>query len=59
MACDNSSNSNNQPYESQRTLASVHFDDLSKKSPEQDWRHKGTKHRRSTLAQEEHINAAA
>ncbi len=59
MARDNSSNSNNQPYKPRRTLASVHFDDLSEKSTEQDWRHKGTKRRQSTLAQEEHTNAAA
>ncbi len=59
MACDNSSNSNDQPYKPRKTLASVHFDDLSEKSPEQDWRYKGTKRRQSTLAQEEYTNAAA
>ena len=59
MARDNSSNSNDQPYEPRKTLASVHFDDLSEKSPEQDWQHEGTKRRQNTLAQEEHTNAAA
>ncbi len=59
MACDNSSNINNQLYEPRRTLARVYFDDLSEKSPEQDWRHEGIKHRQSTLAQEEHTNVAA
>ncbi len=59
MTCDNSSNSNNQPYKPRRTLASVYFDDLSEKSPDQDWRHEDTKRRQSMLAQEKLTNAAA
>ena len=60
MARDNSSTENDQPNEPRRTPSNVHFDDVSEKSPEQDWRHEGTKCRRSTLAQEqEHNNAAA
>ena len=59
MAYDNSLNSNDQPYNSRKTLASIHFDDLSKKSPEQDWQHKSTKRRQNTLTQEEYTNAAA
>ena len=60
MGRDNSSTEqNDQPYEPRRTPASVHFDDVSEKSPEQDWRHEGTNRRRSTLAQEEHTNTAA
>ena len=60
MACDNSSTENNQPNKPRRTLSNVHFDDVSEKLPEQDWRHEGTKSRGSTLAQEqEHNNAAA
>lgn len=56
MARDSSSTErNNQPHEPRR----ITFDDLSEKSPEQDWRHEGTKRRCSTLAQEEHNNAAA
>ena len=58
MACDNLLNSNNVPYKPQRTLASVHFNDISEKSPEQDWQYKGTKHRQNMLAQKEHTNAA-
>ena len=59
MTHDNSLNSNDQPYKLQKTLASVYFDNLSKKSPEQDWQYKSTKRRQSILAQEEYINAAA
>ena len=60
MACNNSSTKNDQPNEPQRTTSKVHFDDVSEKSPKQDWRHEGTKCRRSILAQEqEHNNAAA
>ena len=60
MACDNSSTENDQPNKPRKTPSNVHFDDVSEKSPEQDWRHEGTKCRRSTLAQEqEHNNAAA
>ena len=60
MALDNFlCEQNDQPYEPQRTLRNIYFDDVSEKSPEQDWRHKETKCRRITLAQEEHNNAAA
>ncbi len=59
MAYDYSSNSNDQPYKLRKTLASIYFDDLSKKSPEQDWQHEGTKHRQSMFTQKEHTNVAA
>ena len=60
MACNNSSTKNDQPNKPRRTPSNVHFDDVSEKSPEQDWQHEGTKCRRNTLAQEqEHNNAAA
>ena len=59
MARDNSSTENDQPNEPQRTPSNVHFDNVSEKSPEQDWRHESTKCRRSTLAQEQEYNNAA
>lgn len=37
MACNNSlTKQNNQPYQLQKTLASVYFNDVSEKSPKQD-----------------------
>ncbi len=59
MAYNNSSNKNNQPDKPQKTLASVHFDNVSENLPEQNWQHKSIKRRQSMLAQEEHINATA
>lgn len=38
---------------------SIYFDDISKNSLEQDWQHKHTKNKQSTLAQEGYTNAAA
>ncbi len=59
MTRNNSPNSNNQLYKPRGILASIHFDNLSKKSTEQNWRYKGNKRRQSTLAQEEYTNATA
>lgn len=60
MARDNSSaQEDDQDCQPRRTPTSVHFEDISEKSPEPDWRHEDTKRRRSTLAQEDHNNPAA
>lgn len=59
MAHDNSLNENDQPYKRQRTSEGVYYDDISEKSLKQNWWHKNTKRRQSTLAQEKHTNAAA
>ena len=60
MAYNNSSTKNNQLNKPQRTSSNVHFNDVSKKSPKQDWRYKGNKCKHNTFAQEqEHNNATA
>ena len=60
MARNNSLTKNNQPNKPRKIPSNVHFDDISEKSPEQDWQHEGTKCRRSIFAQkQEHNNAAA
>ncbi len=42
-----------------RWSTSVQFDDELERLPEQNWRHKRTAHKQSTLTQEEHTNATA
>ena len=60
MACNNSSTKNNQSNKPWRTLSNIHFDNVSEKSPEQDWQHESIKCRHSIFAQEqEHNNTAA
>ena len=59
MKHNDSLTENDQPYEPRQTSASGHFDNVPKKSPEQDWQYKDTKWRQSTLAQEEYTNTTA
>lgn len=57
MACNNSSNKDDQSDKPQKISASIHFDNVSKKSLEQNWWHKDIKFRQSMLAQKEYTNA--
>ena len=50
---------NNQSYKPQKILASVHFNDVSKKLPEKNQQHKDIKYRQNSLAQKKYINATA
>ena len=56
MACDNSLTKNNPPNKPQRIRSNVHFDDISEKSPEQNWQHKDTKCKHSIFAQKHKPN---
>ena len=60
MARDNSlSQLNDYSHQTKKRSTSVYFEDETEISPEPDWRNKERKHRRTTLAEEDHNNIAA
>lgn len=60
MTQDNSlAQKDDQDYQPQKTLSSVHFDNISKKLSKPDWQHENTKCRRNTLKQKDYNNPAA
>ena len=59
MLCNNSLAKNDEPNKPQRIPSNIPFDDISKKSLEQDWQHKSIKCKYSILAQKHKNNNTA